>query len=65
MTIMLSLLFNDIILETLLDPDERIEVVVRIPEEVAKILARGRKPEVVIFDVGSRVRNVATETLCA
>jgi hypothetical protein len=44
------------------ESDERIEVVVRIPEEVAKTLARGGKPEVVIFDVGSRVRNVATET---
>ena len=41
---------------------ERIEVVVRIPEEVAKTLAGGRKPAVVIYDVGSRVRNVATET---
>ena len=44
------------------ESDERIEVVVRIPEEVAKNLAGGGKPEVVIFDVGSRVRNVATET---
>ena len=44
------------------ESDERIEVVVRIPEEVAKTLAGGRKPSVVIFDVGSRVRNVATET---
>jgi hypothetical protein len=44
------------------ESDERIEVVVRIPEEVAKTLAGGGKPEVVIFDVGSRVRNVATET---
>jgi hypothetical protein len=45
------------------ESDERIEVVVRIPEEVAKTLAGGGKPEVVIFDVGSRVRNVATETV--
>ena len=37
------------------ESDERIEVVVRIPEEVAKTLAGGGKPEVVIFDVGSRV----------
>ena len=44
------------------ESDERIEVVVRIPEEVAKTLAGGGKPEVVIFDVGSRVRNVATES---
>jgi hypothetical protein len=44
------------------ESDERIEVVVRIPEEVAKTLAGGRKPSVVIFEVGSRVRNVATET---
>ena len=44
------------------ESDERIEVVVRIPEEVAKTLAGGRKPLVVIFEVGSRVRNVATET---
>src|SRR5580700_3990667 len=44
------------------ESDERIEVVVRIPEEVAKTLAGGGKPSVVIFDVGSRVRNVATET---
>ena len=44
------------------EADERIEVVVRIPEEVAKTLAGGGKPSVVIFDVGSRVRNVATET---
>jgi hypothetical protein len=44
------------------ESDERIEVVVRIPEEVARTLAGGGKPEVVIFDVGSRVRNVATET---
>ena len=42
-----------------LESDERIEVVVRIPEEVAKTLAGGRKPSVVIFEVGSRVRNVA------
>jgi hypothetical protein len=45
------------------ESDERIEVVVRIPEEVAKTLAGGRKPSVVIFEVGSRVRNVATETM--
>ncbi len=45
------------------ESDERIEVVVRIPEQVAKTLAGGRKPEVVIFEVGSRVRNVATETV--
>ena len=44
------------------ESDERIEVVVRIPEEVAKTLAGGGKPSVVIFEVGSRVRNVATET---
>ena len=44
------------------ESDERIEVVVRIPEEVAKTLAGGRKPSVVIFEVGSRVRNVAPET---
>jgi hypothetical protein len=44
------------------ESDERIEVAVRIPEEVAKTLAGGGKPEVVNFDVGSRVRNVATET---
>ena len=44
------------------ESDERIEVVVRIPEEVGKTLAGGRKPSVVIFEVGSRVRNVATET---
>jgi hypothetical protein len=44
------------------ESDERIEVVVRIPEEVAKTLAGGGKPSVIIFDVGSRVRNVATET---
>jgi hypothetical protein len=45
------------------ESDERIEVVVRIPEQVAKILAGGGKPQAVIFDVGSRVRNVATETV--
>jgi hypothetical protein len=31
------------------ESDERIEVVVRIPEEVARTLAGGRKPSVVIF----------------
>jgi len=45
------------------ESDERIEVVVRIPEEVAKTLAGGGKPSVVIFEVGSRVRNMATETV--
>jgi hypothetical protein len=45
------------------ESDERIEVVVRIPEQVAKTLAGGGKPQAVIFDVGSRVRNVATETV--
>jgi len=45
------------------ESDERLEVVVRIPEEVAKTLAGGGKPSVAYFEVGSRVRNVATETV--
>ena len=49
MTIMPALLFNDIILETLLNPDERIEVIVRIPEEVGKTLAGGEKNQKWLF----------------
>ena len=43
---------------------ERIEVVVRIPEQEAKFLTgSGRKPEVIVCKVYRRVRNVATETV--
>jgi hypothetical protein len=43
---------------------ERIDVVVRIPEEVGKILAGpGRKPEVLVGEVWRRAASVAAKTV--
>jgi hypothetical protein len=46
------------------ESEEKIKVVVRIPQEKAKILAgSGRDPKVTISEVYRRVASVATETV--
>jgi hypothetical protein len=42
---------------------ERIEVVVRIPEQVAKALASGKTPSILIGTVWQRAANVAIKTV--